>query len=690
MPIIEADNITKRFRARRGGRVLLGREGIRTLIRGDKAETVPALDQVSFDVESGESLGIIGTNGSGKSTLLKIIAGVTVPTEGDIRVHGRVASLLELGAGFHPMLSGRENVYLNAGILGMRRKYVHEVFDQILEFSGIGKFIDYPVDTYSSGMYVRLAFAVAAHTNPDIFLIDEVLSVGDETFQRRCRNRIGELMEMGKTILFVSHDLGIVNSLCNRVILLNKGKMILRDSSSKAIDFYLRQIGAEKGLHSMANGPLEAIMCNGRISVFYNQEEVTSSYGLQFQIFNFGFWHNSKEADWTITDRTDTSCTARGYVAKISATFVWTIALIDDQLLWTIGIHCDSKLEADTLEANLHFPTDYTQWTYDDGHGTFEELRPEDTNWLGATNPELLCETAALLPDDDSDRPAIVLNCESQRAHVRGSWTNSDYMTGCRVFQSEDHLGKERSLGEGDHDLLVFRIQAGANKAALKEQLGQKGERQTVTAGKLKGRFDRGRIRLSYDGELLTDVIHLYASLLIQNLWHDSVNVRWDSVEREDDLLRFVGSSRRAPLRMIWEIQPEGDAMGLTIWIDALEAVEVQEYHTSIILKEEFTEWETDHESGAFPAFTPEMHDWQHLNTNYAAASFEQASGPDQPTVRLEADDPDVPIRMTTLNTGHQQRGRVLQALCTPDHGVFHLEPGKHLHFKGRIVVTEC
>jgi len=690
MPIIEADKITKRFRARRGGRVLMGREGISSLIRGDKAETVSALEQVSFEVESGESLGIIGTNGSGKSTLLKIIAGVTVPTEGDVRVHGRVASLLELGAGFHPMLSGRENVYLNAGILGMRRKYVHEVFDQILEFSGIGKFIDYPVDTYSSGMYVRLAFSVAAHTNPDIFLIDEVLSVGDETFQRRCRNRIGELMDMGKTILFVSHDLGIVNSLCKRVILLNQGKMILRDSSSKAIDFYLRQIGAEKGLHTMANGPLEAIMCNGRISIFYDQEEVTSTYGLQFQLFNFGFWHNSKDADWTITDRTETSCTARGHLAKISATFIWKFELVDDQLIWTVSIDCDSQLNADTIETNLHFPTFYTQWTYDDGNGTFEEVRPEDTNWLPATSPELLCETAALLPDEGSERPAIVLTCEGQRPHVRGSWLHSDYMTGSRVFRAEEHIGEEsKGLGAGEHELVAIKIQVGASKAALAERLGQKSERQTITAGKLKGRFDRGRIRLSFDGNLLTDAVHVFASMLIQNLWHDSINLRWDSVEREGDLLRFVGTSRRAPLKMIWEIRSDGDALGITIWIEALKVIEVQEYHTSIILKEEYTAWKTDHESGAFPAFTPEMHDWQHLNTNYDAATFEQATGQDQPTVRLESDEHDVPVRMTTLNTGHLQRGRVLQALCTPEHGVFHLEPGKHLHFKGRIAVAE-
>ncbi len=689
MAIIEVDKVVKRFRAKRGGRVLIGRGGLGDLIRGKKMETITALEEMSFNVEPGESLGIIGSNGSGKSTLLKLIAGVTVPTEGDVRVQGRVASLLELGAGFHPMLTGRENVYLNAGILGMRHKHVDEVFDQILEFSGIGSFIDYPVDTYSSGMYVRIGFAVAAYTNPDIFLIDEVLSVGDEEFQRRCRRRIGELMEMGKTIVFVSHDLGIVNTLCQRVILLSQGKMVLRDSTSKAIDFYLRQIGSEKGLHTMTSGPLEAIVCNGRISVFYNQEEVTSASGLQFKVFNLGFWHESKDADWEISERTDTSCIARGYMAKLSATFVWDLSLDDGQLVWKLSIHCDNTLRADMLEANLYFPVLYTQWTYDDGNGTFQELRPDDTHGVAATAPELLCETAALLPADDSARPAIVISCEGLRAHTRGSWLNSDYMTGSRVFRTEEHIVEEsNALGTGENDIVVYRIRVGASKEEITKRLGEKSDRQTLTVGNLKCRFDRGRIRLSYGGQQITDVVHVFASMLIENLWHDSVNLRWDSFDRDGDVLRFEGASRRVPLRMIWEMRPDGDALGLTIWIEATETVDVQEYHTSIVLKEDYSEWQSDHESGAFPAFTPEMHDWHHLNKNYAAATFGQASGPGLPTVRLQSDTEEAPMRMTVLNTGHQQRGRVLQALHPADHGFIHLEPGRHLYFKGRIVVS--
>jgi ABC-type polysaccharide/polyol phosphate transport system ATPase subunit len=683
MPIIELDSVTKRFRVKRGGRVFLGRGGLADLVRGKAREQFTALENISFNVEAGESLGIIGANGSGKSTLLKIIGGVTAPTEGNVHVRGRVASLLELGAGFHPMLTGRENVYLNAGILGMRHRQVDAVFDQIVEFSGIGKFIDFPVDTYSSGMYVRIGFAVAAFTNPDVFLIDEVLSVGDESFQRRCRRRIGELMDQGKTIVFVSHDLGIVNTLCERVVLLSQGKMILRDSTSKAISFYLRQMGAEATLHTMSAGDLEAIKCEGRISLFYDQEEVTPASGLQFQVFHLGHWHNASDADWEITNRSETGCTARGHMAKLNATFVWNLSIEDGEFVWRMTIDCERPMDSATLEANFFYPTTYTQWTYDDANGRFQELRPEDTNWLAATSPELLCESAAVLPEADSKAPAVVMSFDTSRAHIRGSWLNTDYMTGCRVLRVEEHA----KFAPGEHELFTVRIRPGADRAALESRLGAKSQRQTLVSGDLTCRFDRGRIRLSYKGTQVTSVVHVYASMFIRNLWHDSMNLRWDSFERTEDLLRFEGASRRAPLRMIWELQPDDDGLALTIRLVVEETIDIQEYHTSVGLKEAYNEWKTPHESGAFPAFTTDMNDWEHLNDDYTEGSYAEAASDQLPTVRIEVEEGIATPRMTALNTSHRERGRVLQALFAPDHGAFHLDPGEYVYFRGRVVV---
>lgn len=205
------------------------------------ADTIWALRDVSFDVRQGQALGIIGRNGAGKSTLLKILSRVTDPTEGYGELRGRVGSLLEVGTGFHPELTGRENIFLNGAILGMTRKEIQSRFDEIVDFSEVGQFIDTPVKRYSSGMYLRLAFAVAAHLEPEILVVDEVLAVGDADFQRKCLGKMGDVAQQGRTVLFVSHNMSSILRLTEETLVLEKGKVLLRAPSAEAVDYYLNR-----------------------------------------------------------------------------------------------------------------------------------------------------------------------------------------------------------------------------------------------------------------------------------------------------------------------------------------------------------------------------------------------------------------------------------------------------------------
>jgi lipopolysaccharide transport system ATP-binding protein len=210
--------------------------------RNSKLETQNsfwALNDVSFEVKRGEVVGIIGRNGAGKSTLLKILSRITKPTEGHAKIHGRVGSLLEVGTGFHPELTGRENIYLNAAILGMRKAEVAKKFDEIVAFADVEQFIDTPVKRYSSGMYVRLAFAVAAHLEPEILVIDEVLAVGDAAFQKKCLGKIGEVAHGGRTVMFVSHNMEAILRLCNRALLLDGGSIVEQGETSEVVGKYL-------------------------------------------------------------------------------------------------------------------------------------------------------------------------------------------------------------------------------------------------------------------------------------------------------------------------------------------------------------------------------------------------------------------------------------------------------------------
>jgi lipopolysaccharide transport system ATP-binding protein len=251
-----------------------------------------ALSDVSFDIKKGEAIGIIGKNGAGKSTLLKILSQITKPSEGRIEMNGRVASLLEVGTGFHPELTGRENIYLNGTILGMTRKEVKAKFDEIVAFSGVEKFIDTPVKHYSSGMYVRLAFAVAAHLEPEILIIDEVLAVGDAEFQKKCMGKMKEVSGHGRTVLFVSHNLTAVKELCNCVIYLKNGEIAYIGETKAALKAYKENSKQNETLNfSLSNAPGNELIKILELSAepLNNGESITISSGtfIKLRFFNY-------------------------------------------------------------------------------------------------------------------------------------------------------------------------------------------------------------------------------------------------------------------------------------------------------------------------------------------------------------------------------------------------------------------
>ena len=250
-----------------------------------------ALDDINFDVNQGDVVGIIGRNGAGKSTLLKILSKVTSPTKGNIKIKGRIASLLEVGTGFHPDLSGRENIFLNGAILGMTKKEIHAKFDEIVAFSGVDKYIDTPVKRYSSGMYVRLAFSVAAHLEPEILIVDEVLAVGDAEFQKKCLGKMKEVSQQGRTVIFVSHNLVAVKSLCTKGIVMDQGKLVFSGSADEAVENYMNANASKVQSSKVFSSPDDAIgnefIKIKSITVQPEKLFITDAIQLDFSFWNF-------------------------------------------------------------------------------------------------------------------------------------------------------------------------------------------------------------------------------------------------------------------------------------------------------------------------------------------------------------------------------------------------------------------
>ena len=303
-PIISAENIGKRYRLQHQAKQpystlrdaltaqakrLFGGSSAADASHADSEEEFWALKDVNFEIQRGDVVGIIGRNGAGKSTLLKVLSRIIEPTTGRITLRGRVASLLEVGTGFHPELTGRENIFLNGAILGMRKSEIHAKFDEIVAFAEIDKFLDTPVKRYSSGMYVRLAFAVAAHLEPEILIVDEVLAVGDLDFQKKCLGKMKDVSGHGRTVLFVSHNMTAVSSLCDRALLLKAGKVIQDGSAAEVIEGYLGSITHTSGTHW--EGPegdentqvLHARVCGGAQGTLTTDQPITLELGLHVQ-----------------------------------------------------------------------------------------------------------------------------------------------------------------------------------------------------------------------------------------------------------------------------------------------------------------------------------------------------------------------------------------------------------------------
>lgn len=689
MAIIEVDHVSKAFRPRPRTLALLLRDAIKRTGRPARRPPFVALDDVSFTVEPGESVGIIGPNGSGKSTLLKILAGVTVPTSGTATVRGRVVSLLELGAGFHPLLTGRENIYLNGRILGLTRAEIDAAFNDIVAFSGLAEFLDRPVTTYSSGMFVRLGFSVAVHADPDVFLVDEVLAVGDEAFQRKCRARIAELRARGKTIVFVSHDLNVVHALCDRVILLQRGRMVVRRTPRETMEYYLRQIGREDGIHAFARGPAEAVFSHGRLALYHDGAEVTAPEGIVFRVQSLGQWHATSDADWRADTRTPESCAATAPFARLPLTVHWGAEATDDGVLLHLDLEAERPLDIEAFELLAHLPARYARWIYADLEDAFPDIQPGDSAWTAIVTPEEGCLDTVALPDaGDAAAPPVYVRVTPHQPHIGLGWVNSAYGLNNRILVAGSRIPEtDRPLPAGRHRIMTVACACGLSEQQARDRATDAARRARIESGPVCARFRRGQIAIDYNGREITHYVRLYASMRIGHLWNDSTNLRWYALQRDADALGASAASRRFPFRQHWRIAPVDGGIRVSITLEADEPIEVQEYQVSAGLLPAYARWETDCESGPFPPIPPDARDWTHLNRDYRPGARIRALSPGLPSVMLLFDAPEGVMRPTAINADYQHQTRVLQALRAGEGGPIVFPAGQYTLFEGRLLL---
>lgn len=691
--IIEIRNISKVYPARIGFRDLRGEAGIFRLLRKQKAEQTKVLNNINLEVYKGETVGIIGKNGSGKSTLLKIIAGVTAPTSGSVKVYGRIASLLELGAGFHPLLTGRENIYLNASLLGMRKKQVDEVIEQIIDFSGVGEFIDQPVDTYSSGMYVRLGFAIASHVNPDVFLVDEVLAVGDEEFQRKCRWKIGELHEQGKTIVFVSHDLGTVNAICDRVFLLENGTLIDRGSVTSTINYYLRKIGRESGIHTLIDeeNQIEAIFCHGRLSLFHDKVEITSPLGIEQSFIYLQQIHSSTHGDWWIEERESNHLKGAGTLFRLPIKCNWETKIEGKEILIDSSYELTKEVEIQATEFRIFLPENYDSFFYAGREEKFTPILPGNTTWTTLVPPKPRENFVFVFSSNNKTYPPLKIDFSHSKLATHITIGNTDYITRSRFIAVHTQIPRisQYSLpGKFEGGKLKISIISEKEFNSWREKWEST---RKIMLGEFYAKLGEGYLEFfsEKDNNTLTNAIHFHYQFRYRGMWLLSQTFFWENSIFENNKWIIKGKSPRFPVGLVWEMWRTNEStLEMDLYLEAYEDVEIEEYNVSLALKTEYSEWETSYERSEFPPISEEQKEYLHLNKTYKPSNWIKAYGENLPVFTLFTD-MDNKFRMTAINPEFSLSARILQAIASPEQrGYFNFNSGRHLIFSGGVKIS--
>jgi len=563
-----------------------------------------ALKGVSFKVEKGETLGIIGENGAGKSTVLKLIMGMIKPDRGEVVVSGKVSGLLELCAGFQTELTGRENIYLNAGLFGLTQKQTQEKYKEIESFADIGKFINAPVKCYSQGMFVRLAFAIAIQVNPDILLIDDTLAVGDEYFQRKCVKRIFELKEQDKTIIFVTHDMNMLSRLCKRTIFLKDGRLIKDDLTDKVIPLYSQMIGTKEGVGILEKGPLNLVFNNGRFFLNWQDKLLAPSSGAYTSFLISDKWYSSIQADWEVKRERENKLLATGTFYQLALTQTWKLEITNDyEIKWDIEMDLQEPLEIQEGCTNIMLTNEYTSWFSTLEKGEFPPIDYKNKKWQALLNGNISmsCIGVDAKETPNGKIPNLIFQQSNSASGTYAQILNADYLTNCRILQHRT-LGLQNYSATRANRLVYFSGKIILDPPDIKDYLNNLENESTLTNGKLRLTFDNGSCILNYNGIDLSKADHLSTSILVRERWYSSNLAYWDIKKEGKNKIVAYGNWFHLPLTQIWEVEIIGESsFSWKVSMQVNEELDIEQQHFYVTGCNDYTHWFSKYGEGKFP-----------------------------------------------------------------------------------------
>ena len=590
MSVIELNNIWEMYR-------------IKFIIDGKSSwDNFWALRDISFSVEKGEVLGIIGENGAGKSTVLKLIAGMIKPDRGVLNVSGRVSGLLELGAGFQPELTGRENIYLSCGMFGLSKEETDAVVAEIIEFADIGKFIHAPVKCYSQGMFVRLAFAVAIHVKPDILLIDDTLAVGDEYFQRKCIRKIFELKESGMTIICVSHGIEMLRRLCRRAVLLKDGRVVKDGAFETVVPLYTQLVGSREGVGILQECGLQVVFNNGKMFLGYKEVLLTAGSGVYANFLISDKWYSSPGADWKVKKTQENKLVAEGKFYQLEMTQVWVLEVLPGNQL-KIDIEIKSEgffvLQEGFFTATL---TDgYARWFTDSEKGEFPLIKENSHQWYPLLEGSGLNKFIGVISAADESVSPPSLLFEQISAVRQAQIFNTDYLTHCRVIQCRMLNSRDHSENEGKGSC-YFSGKINFDIPQIEQYMTKVKDESALVRGDLRLEVRGGRALLYWKGVELTKRNHVSTLVRMDGKLYFSNTADWKVSKEGENRLVAVGKWEDSPLSQVWKIGLSKDSSILwTVENKVEQAVNIEEQFLVFMFSESYNYWLSCGKQGRFP-----------------------------------------------------------------------------------------
>ncbi len=650
-----------------------------------------ALKGINFELEKGGILGVVGENGAGKSTILKLIAGMITPDRGEAVVSGKVSGLLELGAGFQPELTGMENIKLLASLFGAGRGSIEDKKEEIAGFADLGKFIYAPVKCYSQGMFVRLAFAVAVHMDPDIFLIDDTLAVGDEFFQRKCIRKIFEIKETGKTIVFVSHDMAMLSRLCKRALFLKDGRIVEDNLVDKVLPLYTRTVGKREGVGVLTKGELSCVFNNGRLFLNLRDQLLTPNSGAYTTLLIKNKWYSSLSADWHVETRLDNKLVARGEFYQLGLVETWRLELTDKGYIqWDVEMESKEPLQIEEGYLNLTLTDQYTRWLTSLERGEFAPITTDNKNWEPLLEGYTFRRCIGVMAEKSlKDKiPSLVFEQSGERAGNHAQIFNTDYLTHSRVLQYKLGGLANGPMAQADR-FIYFSGKLMLDIADVEQYVTDIGEEFALIEGPLRMKFDRGRCVLTWNGASLTKVGHIETFLFNGGKSYSSSMARWEFKKEEDNKLIARGRWQGLPMVLIYTIELTRDnSFLLNVDVELQESLRIEEQYLRLSASEFYAGWFCGGEDNIFPPeFLEEREDVLKRCVSTGAVGL-RSPDPKYPSIHLSFSK-ELNNFAKIFNSDLHHRARILEVARVEPEGTAAFAPGRYSCFRVKAEIRE-